>query len=214
MLIKVKGGTHNKTDAKNKMHKSRRKILDVMNGETRKDTFGYRETQDDRNTRISREEAKNRAKYDMFNEIKVPTFCPQCKKFMKNKFDTKFYFRTGQCFDCQQDFEHKLRVTGIYPLWERIKVFENEISILKEQRVKFLEALDSDSAISEMVNSDGAITTFEFAGRWDDIKQELVNEIAFVDDVLPPAETELVRMRIELKEKDIENIVEQDSIRR
>jgi uncharacterized protein YutD len=37
------------------------------------------------------------------------------------------------CFDCQLDFEHKLRLEGKYEEWEKQKVKENKISFLKEQ---------------------------------------------------------------------------------
>lgn len=216
-LIRVDGGTFNKTDAKHKMHKSRRKILDVMDGNYTKDTFGYRETQEERGERLRREEEQGRAKReldDAMKEFRMPWFCPKCKNYMGNKFDKKFWLRTGHCFTCQQDYEHKLRVSGLYPLWERIKIFQNEISILKEQRVKFAEALDSDMAVSQLVNSDGTITSFEFAGRWETIKQELKSEIEWIDETLPAAENELKRMIDELNEKDIENIVDQDSLGR
>lgn len=214
-LIRVDGGTFNKSDAKNKMHKSRRKILDVMEGNYTKDTFGYRETQEEKRARLRNEEERNKKKMELQDDLQkyvVPWFCPKCKNYMGNKFDKKFYFRTGHCFTCQQDYEHKLRVAGLYSLWERIKIFQNEISILKEQRVQFAEALESDSSISQLVNSDGTLTNFEFAGRWEVIKQELQSEIEWIDETLPAAEAELKRMKDELTEKDVENIVEQDSL--
>ena len=208
-LIRVDGGTHNSTDAKNKMHKSRRKILDVMSGDYTKDTFGYRESQDDRLDRLEREEAEKLERRAMFDSFRIPTFCPRCEKFMRNKFDTKFYFRTGHCFSCQQDFEHKLRIAGIYPLWERIKIFENEISILREHKEKFTEVLESDKSVSEIVTSTGEIIGFEFTGSWEAIKNDIKSELAFIEETLPVAEIELERMKNEIKEKDVENILEQ-----
>jgi len=215
MLIKVKDGTYNKTDSRNKMHKSRRKILDVMNGDYRKDTFGWTESQDDRQERLSREEENRRAKSEIFKEFRVPSFCPKCNQHMKNKFDTKFYYRTGHCFTCQQDFEHKLRVTGLYPLWERIKVFENEISILTELKVQFTEALSEDSdSKSELVSANGIITGFEFAGNWEAIRDGIQTELDDIVYILPEANKELNRMRQELVIKDDEKIVEQYSTNR
>ena len=48
---------------------------------------------------------------------RVPLFCPKCKKTMKKRLDDKFWYLYKHCFDCQIDFEHKLRLEGKYNEW-------------------------------------------------------------------------------------------------
>jgi hypothetical protein len=59
-------------------------------------------------------------------EARVPLFCPKCKKTMKKKLDNKFWYLYKHCFDCQIDFENKLRLEGKYKEWETKKVKNNQ----------------------------------------------------------------------------------------
>ena len=123
---------------------------------------------------------------------------------MKHKFDTKFYFKTGHCFNCQSEIEHKLRVKGLYPLWERIKVFQNEISVLKERLVYFQEAYDSLKPESEFVTSEGRIMKFEHIGNWQSVKDDIKLKIDDIYTILPVAEKELEGMLINWENLDVE----------
>ena len=53
-------------------------------------------------------------------------------KISKN-IDDKMWRLYGHCFDCQIDFEHKLRVEGKYDEWEKTKVLENKKAFIKDQ---------------------------------------------------------------------------------
>jgi len=39
----------------------------------------------------------------------------------------------NHCFDCQVDFENKLRIEGKYEEWEKTKVLKNKLSWIDEQ---------------------------------------------------------------------------------
>jgi len=49
---------------------------------------------------------------DIMKDVRMPWFCPKCKKTMKKKLDTKFWRTKGHCFDCQIEFENRLRLEG------------------------------------------------------------------------------------------------------
>ncbi len=51
---------------------------------------------------------------DIMKEARMPWFCPECKKVMKQKLDDKFWRMFNHCFDCQIQFENKLRIAGTY----------------------------------------------------------------------------------------------------
>ena len=38
---------------------------------------------------------------DIMASVRMPWFCPNCKKAMKKKLDDKFWRMMGHCFDCQ-----------------------------------------------------------------------------------------------------------------
>ena len=63
---------------------------------------------------------------DIMAEARVPLFCPKCKKTMKKKLDNKFWYLYKHCFDCQIDFENKLRLEGKYEEWELSKTKNNQ----------------------------------------------------------------------------------------
>jgi len=71
---------------------------------------------------------------DIMSEIRMPWFCPECKKAMKKKLDDKFWRLMGHCFDCQVEFENKLRIKDYqeYERYAREKVLENQMSQLKD----------------------------------------------------------------------------------
>ena len=63
---------------------------------------------------------------DIMAEARVPLFCPKCKTTMKKKLDNKFWYLYKHCFDCQIDFENKLRIEGKYKEWELSKTKNNQ----------------------------------------------------------------------------------------
>ncbi len=63
---------------------------------------------------------------DIMAEARVPLFCPKCKTTMKKKLDDKFWYLYKHCFDCQIDFENKLRLEGKYNEWALQKTKNNQ----------------------------------------------------------------------------------------
>ena len=63
---------------------------------------------------------------DIMSEVRVPLFCPKCKKTMKKKLDNKFWYLYKHCFNCQVDIEHKLRLEGKYDDWALEKTKNNK----------------------------------------------------------------------------------------
>ena len=76
---------------------------------------------------------------DVMKEARMPWFCPDCKKVMKQKLDDKFWRIFGHCFDCQIQFENKLRIEGKYEEWAEEKIRQNKISFLKDSIQKINE---------------------------------------------------------------------------
>ncbi len=63
---------------------------------------------------------------DIMAEVRMPWFCPECDKAMKKKLDDKFWRLFEHCWDCQIDFEHKLRLEGKYDEWATDRAKNNQ----------------------------------------------------------------------------------------
>ena len=68
----------------------------------------------------------------IMKDVRMPWFCPECKKTMKKKLDDKFWRMMGHCFDCQIDYENKLRIKGEFDNWAQQKMLENQKAQLKD----------------------------------------------------------------------------------
>ena len=62
----------------------------------------------------------------IMQSVRMPLFCPKCKKTMKKKLDDKFWRLFEHCWDCQLDFENKLRLEGKYDEWALQKTKSNQ----------------------------------------------------------------------------------------
>lgn len=82
---------------------------------------------------------------DIMKEARMPWFCPDCKKVMKKKVDNKIWAIYGHCFDCQIEFEHKLRLDGKYEDWKESKIRENKLAWIKDQKQSILEWMNETS---------------------------------------------------------------------
>jgi hypothetical protein len=58
---------------------------------------------------------QNVTKLDKAREaVNFPIFCPSCKKTMKPHLDKKWYSMFNHCYNCHIDFEHNLRIKGLW----------------------------------------------------------------------------------------------------
>ena len=75
----------------------------------------------------------------IMQDVRMPLFCKKCDKLMKKRLDDKMWGLYNHCFNCQLQFEHKLRLEGKYDEWEKEKVKQNKISFVKENIEKIKE---------------------------------------------------------------------------
>jgi ribosomal protein L37AE/L43A len=80
-------------------------LKDLMSGKTYEKDYvqvGYEGKVDDRGGETRESELSK-----TMQSVRMPWFCPKCKKAMKKKLDRKFWMTKKHCFDCQIDFENK-----------------------------------------------------------------------------------------------------------
>ena len=101
----------------------------------------------------------------IMKDVRMPMFCPECKKVMKKKLDDKFWRLMGHCFDCQVTIENKLRIEGKYEEWERKKILENKKSYLKDLK-QSIDEFEKTEGKAEFFNNVGARTPELEKEKW------------------------------------------------
>ena len=86
--------------------------------------------------------------------VRMPLFCPECKKVMKKRLDDKMWRLFGHCFDCQITIENKLRIEGKYEEWANKKILENKKSFLHDLK-QSIDEFEKTEGKAEFFNSVG-----------------------------------------------------------
>ena len=93
----------------------------------------------------------------IMKDVRMPMFCPECKKVMKKKLDNKFWRLMGHCFDCQVTIENKLRIEGKYEEWANKKILENKKSFLHDLK-QSIDEFEKTEGKAKFFNSVGVVT--------------------------------------------------------
>tara|TARA_A100001011_G_scaffold286954_1_gene297809 strand:- start:223 stop:774 length:552 start_codon:yes stop_codon:yes gene_type:complete len=114
----------------------------------------------------------------IMKDVRMPMFCPECKKVMKKKLDDKFWRLMGHCFDCQVTIENKLRIEGKYEGWAKRKILENKKSFLHDLK-QSIDEFEKTEGKAEFFNNVGVRTPELETEKWsmgDEKFDKLVNE--------------------------------------
>lgn len=76
---------------------------------------------------------------DIMQDVRMPLFCKECSKIMKQRLDDKMWKLYNHCFDCQIKFENRLRIEGKYDAWAAEKIRQNKMSYIKDAIQKIEE---------------------------------------------------------------------------
>lgn len=122
---------------------------------------------------------QNITKLDKAKTSGMPMFCPTCKKVMNKRTDNDFWATYRRCFNCQIDFEHELKVTGLWDEWQKSIVNEGIDSFSKNYKQWAEDMLNS--------TNDGFVTEAGDVENWKgginkDLAQKSINEtIAYLE---------------------------------
>ena len=115
--------------------------------------------------------------------IRMPWFCPKCKKAMKKRLDDKFWRMMGHCFDCQIEFENKLRVKGEFDNWAEQKMLENQKSQLKDLE-QSIDDFEKTGGKKEWFNNVGVNTPMLESDKWEMGEKEFEKTISEARDFI------------------------------
>jgi ribosomal protein L37AE/L43A len=120
---------------------------------------------------------------DIMASVRMPWFCPNCKKAMKKKLDDKFWRMMGHCFDCQVEYENKLRVKGEFDEWAEKKMLENQKSQLKDLEQSITD-FEKTGGKKEWYNNVGVNTPMLEADKWEMGKEKFEETIQEARDFI------------------------------
>ena len=173
------------------MSKNIEKIKNMLNGiidpSTRRVQVAQPQVPGEKEKNAKLEDRKNRKeKSDILASARMPLFCSECNKIMKKRLDNKMWMLHKHCFDCQIEFENKLRVEGKYEEWEKEKMIANAKAYIQEVKNElddYVISLEADNILYETGPTSVA------KEKWDKVdtkkvKAQWLKEIQEVEDNL------------------------------
>lgn len=113
---------------------------------------------------------QNITKLDKAKEgIVLPVFCPTCSKTMKPHLDKRWYVMYGHCFNCQVDYEAKLKKSGQLEEVEKQAVNDHVDGLTKDFEIWFDEMLNSKNSF---VTEQGDVEKWDGSGKEALLKQK------------------------------------------
>jgi len=119
----------------------------------------------------------------VMQKVRMPWFCPKCQKAMKKRLDDKFWRMMGHCFDCQIEFENKLRVKGEFDDWAERKMLENQKSQLKDLE-QSIDDFEKTGGKKEWFNNVGVNTPMLESDKWEMGEKEFEKTISEARDFI------------------------------
>jgi len=146
------------------MERQNKALKDLLSGkEYEKDyvQVGYEGKKDNRGGETRESELSK-----VMQSVRMPLFCPNCKKAMKKKLDDKFWRTKGHCFDCQIEFENKLKVKGEFDDYAKNIINGNKKAYLKDLKQSLVEFEETGGKV-EWLNDVGALTPELEKEKWE-----------------------------------------------
>jgi hypothetical protein len=141
----------------------------------------------------------------LLEHSRMPHWCPRCSLPMNHRFDRKFYYLRGHCFNCNVEIEGQMRLDGTWEAFEKRMLRENEKAFLRDKiqenidyiknfrppqahfsdgRWEEIAPLSSFSELFERIEKD-----IEFmVGRLEQIQKEELDENGSVEGIVESCE--------------------------
>ena len=137
------------------MERQNKALKDLLSGKEHTKDYvqvGYEGKVDDRGGETRESELSK-----TLQKLRMPLFCPNCKKAMKKRLDRKFWNLFNHCMDCQIEEEHKLRVKGEFETYARKKMLANRKGYIKDLK-QSIDEFEETGGKKEFFNSVGVQT--------------------------------------------------------
>ena len=148
-------------------------LSDLMSGKTYEKDYtqvGYEGKKENRGGETRQSELT-----DVMASVRMPWFCPSCKKAMKKRLDRKFWNLFNHCMDCQIEIETKMRYKGEFEEYAQRKVLENRKAYVKDLKQSIVE-FEKTGGKAEFFNSVGVQEVELEKEKWE-MGEEQFNKI-------------------------------------
>ena len=119
----------------------------------------------------------------VMQSIRMPLFCPKCKKAMKKRLDDKFWRTQGHCFDCQIEIENRMRIEGTFEEYAKTKMLENQKAYLKDLE-QSIDDFEKTGGKKEWFNQVGVNTPELEKEKWEMGEKEFEKTISEARDFI------------------------------
>ena len=163
------------------MERQNKALKDLMSGkEYEKDytLVGYQGKQENLGGETRESELSK-----IMQSVRMPLFCPECKKAMKKRLDDKFWRMMGHCMDCQIELETKLRYQGKFEEYAQRKVLENKKSYVKDLKQSLVD-FEKTGGKKEFFNQVGVQEVELEKEKWEMGEEEFEKTISDARDFI------------------------------
>lgn len=101
----------------------------------------------------------------------------ECKTIKYDHLDKKTIRKTGLCLNCLQKLEFTLKADGTFPYYEDYKISCNQLSYIKDMKMKFEEALVNVKTTFEIINEDGSTEKWNHEVDIDKLREDIQKDI-------------------------------------
>lgn len=133
-------------------------------------------------------------KMSIMEAARIPVWCPKCSKAMNHRFDTKFYYLRGWCYDCNIKWEGQLRIDGKWEEFEKTTMRENEKSFLCDKIQEHLDYI-RNFTVPQLHFEDGRWESLAVISDFEGLFTSLEKDVEFM----------LARLDVINKEEELEN---------
>jgi hypothetical protein len=130
-------------------------------------------------------------------EARMPHWCPKCTKPMNHKFDRKFYYLRGWCYDCNVEHDGAMMANGTWPKFEKEMMRANEISWLKDNIQRELDVIHNFKE-PQLMFEDGRIEILAGREEFSELFKKLEEDIQLMMDRL-----EVIKREQEAEEQQV-----------
>lgn len=131
-------------------------------------------------------------------EARMPWWCPKCSVPMNHRFDRKFYFLRGHCFNCNVEWEGKMRLEGTWETFEKRMLRENEKSFLRDkiqEHIDYIENFKEPQAHFYDGRYEILATKEDFSMKFKELEDDIELMLNRLNEI--QVEEELEEMRME-----------------
>lgn len=181
------------------INNARRKINEVLKKDEERVVVGWRPGLENKREEGERWVDVEGKEWEMKNgfkqrvtklqDAKTPWFCPSCGNVMNHRFDTKFWYKTGKCFDCNIKLQTQMVLDGTWEEFEKDTMRKNYLASIKDAIIELEHAYKHISA-PEIVHADD--TKILMIEKWhvdiEEVKKDMLEEINTLKEYLRQAE--------------------------